>query len=73
MDRITKKFYVGANKVFIPSSFNGQTWAKRTESEAIEHAKQLLEASPNQEFAFIVKVIKVVKRDRPPYKVEVVK
>ncbi len=76
MDKITKKFYVGANKVFDTHAYGelcGKTWAKKTEAEAIEHAKEILEKNPRQEFAFVVKVIKIVKRDRPPYKVEVVK
>ena len=51
MKKITKKFYVGANKVFIPNTWGelvGKTWAKETLDEAIAHAKRILEEKPEQ-------------------------
>lgn len=74
--KITKKFYVGANKVFNTHDYGpltGETWAKKTEAEAIEHAKQILEEKPDQDFAFVVKVIKVIRRKRVPLVVETIK
>lgn len=68
-----KKFYVGTNKVFIPGAYSEKTWAKNTLGEAIAHARQILDEKPDQEFAFVVKVVAVIKRKNQPIIVEMIK
>ncbi len=71
--KITKRFYVGANKVFDTKEFGemcGKSWAKSTLEEAINHAKKILEDKPEQEYAFVVQIIRVVRRKQQPLVVE---
>lgn len=82
---ISKKFYVGSHKVFKTQFLGGRntTWAKSSLAEAIEHAKEILNAStrgqedmahrgtaPEQDYAFVVQIVKVVRRQRVPVVVE---
>jgi hypothetical protein len=64
------KFYVGSQKATQPD-YKGETWAKMTEKEAIEHATQIVKRTG--EAQFIVKIIKVVRRKPQPIVVEAVK
>jgi uncharacterized protein with NRDE domain len=57
--KIENKYYVGANKALRSG------WAKATEAEAIEHAREILARSDIEDEAIIVKVIKVVRRREP--------
>ena len=66
--KVERKFYVSHPRMKDPAN----SWAHATEAQAIEHAKQLLEADPHVEFQFIVKIIKVVKKQRTPISVEAV-
>jgi hypothetical protein len=59
-----KKFYVGRPGVA------RSAWAKDTLTEAIEHAKELVEKTGEEQV--IVKVIRVVRRVSPPIIVETV-
>lgn len=65
----SKKFYVGSNKVF-GNTDNGRSWAKKTETEALSHARRVMEEHPDQEYCFIVKIVKVIRRQKQPLLVE---
>jgi len=58
------KFYVGTNSVLDVKYREGEhkTWGHPTEHEAIEHAHKILERNPEQEYCFIVEIVKVVRR-----------
>jgi hypothetical protein len=63
----THRFYVGSPVAYK----NARDWAKKSLAEAVEHAKQRVEETGEEQF--IVKVIKVVRRKAPPVVVEDVK
>lgn len=67
--KVERKYYVAHPRMKSPTN----DWAHATEEEAIEHAKSLLEADPHTEFQFIVKIIRVVRKQRTPITVESVK
>lgn len=59
-----RRFYVAHPKI----QDNHNTWAKSTLQEAIDHATELVEKTGQTQY--IVKIIKVVSRAKPPIKVE---
>lgn len=61
-----RKFYVGH-----PKMSEDNNWAKETEREAIEHAREL--AARTGQKQIVVKVVAVVERQAPPTKVTRVK
>ena len=61
-----KMFYVGHPRVMQPTD----AWAKPTLFEAINHAKRLLEDDTENEFFVVVKVVRIVRRQRMPVLVE---
>lgn len=71
-----KRFYVGSMKAIVPQGFNGRSWAKATLQDAVEHAKQILNSSSTgnvhhgNDFAFVVKIVKVVRRAPQPVVVQ---
>lgn len=58
------KFYVGTNNVLDNKFREGtyKTWGHSTLDEALEHANNILKQAPQQEYCFIVEIIKVVRR-----------
>lgn len=60
------RFYVGSNSVL------DRAWGHSTVKNAIEHAKELMD-DQNMDETFIVQIIRVVKREHPPVRVEVIK
>jgi hypothetical protein len=61
-----KKFYVGKPEVVEGTNYN--SWGRQTLPEAIEHAKKLVQESGKP--AYIVKVIKVVRKKEQPLVIE---
>lgn len=69
MDKKTLKanrFYVGS-----PQTLRGAGWGKPTLAEAVEHAKQLLESTGEEQF--VVQIVRVVRKKEQPVVVETVK
>ena len=58
-----RRFYVGSNRM-------SPNWAKATLKEAVEHAKQILEKSPQLDETFVVQIVRVVRRKQVPLVVE---
>jgi hypothetical protein len=58
------KFYVGTNSVLDIKLREGRykTWGHETLEQSLEHANRILEKNPDQEYCFIVEIIKVVRR-----------
>ena len=77
-DKITKdaikanKFYVGSSSVFDERHDAASGWGHASLPAATEHATRLLEQSDG-ETQFIVKIVRVVRRKKPPVVVENVK
>lgn len=65
--KITRKFYCGAKEI------TTNNWAKETEAEVIEHARELLNADSTRDHVAIVRIIKIVQRKQPEITVKVVK
>jgi len=65
--KITHKFYVGARGM-IDGSRND--WAHTTLKDAIEHAKNLAEET--NEDQIVVQIIRLIRRQKPPFVVETV-
>jgi hypothetical protein len=67
------KFYVGATHIAnsIKYGTNGQ-WTHKTLAEATEHAKKLMEEQ-DTDLTIIVKIVRIVKRSKPPITIEDVK
>ena len=63
--RVERKYYCGAAQILT------NDWARKTEAEAIEHARQILASEPEKSHVAIVKIIKIVRR-RPPTKPEII-
>lgn len=64
------KFYVAASKIQDGNCHTG--WRRPTLQSAVEHAQELME-SDNSHEKYIVKIVAVVKREKPPIKVVRVK
>ena len=62
------RFYVAANRVTQP----GDTWAKPTLTEAIAHAREILDREPMKGEIYIAQLIRVVRREKAPVTVEVI-
>lgn len=60
------KFYVGSNSVF------NRDWGHSTLNKAIEHARELMNEKDMEE-VFVVQIIRVIKREKSPIKIEVIK
>lgn len=54
------KFYVGAWRMCMDLFSTQPHWAKPSLEEAVAHAEQVLEAEPEQDFALVVEVVRVV-------------
>lgn len=65
--KVERKFYCGAKDILV------NNWAKKTEAEAVEHAKDILDSDELRDKVIIVKIIGVVKRESRPTKYEKVK
>lgn len=68
-DEDFNKYYVGSNKVFIRDSYGkdrGKHWVKDTLEEAVEHAKRILEEEQDKEYTFVVKIVRVIRRQKQP-------
>lgn len=64
-------YYVGATHISASISRGcNDAWTSASLEDAIQKAKEKLEQNPHQECAHIVKIIKVVRRSKPPIVVE---
>ena len=59
-------YYVSHPKIHA----KGDTWAKRSLSAALKHAREILANNPSRDVACIVQIIRVVRRPRLPMVVE---
>lgn len=64
------KFYIGSNSVFTRE--NNKGWGHKTIDGAIIHARSMIQLEGKDE-VFIVKIVKVVTREKAPVKVVDVK
>jgi len=84
--KIRNKFYVAHPKVhcaleqardneLVPRDFNGRhkLWTKKTLKLAIEHAEEILEQNPQQDEAYVVQIVRRVRRKKAPVIVETIK
>lgn len=78
-DKVTAPFEQGQDNVAPgvtlahPKNYSTSAhWTRKDLKGAIDHAKQILENNPNQEHVAIVKIIRVVRREKTPLVVEVI-
>lgn len=64
--KLKNKFYVAASR--IQDGMCGESWRKTTLADAVEHAQTLME-SDNTNEKYIVKVVAVVRKQKPPVSV----
>jgi len=72
---ILNKYYVAHPKIgnaFVAG--RNDPWTRATESQAIEHAKNLLDGDgDHREGVVVVKIVAVIRRKKTPVKIERVK
>ena len=67
--KIKNKFYVSSPRMHANNTAH-QTWGKPTLSEAIDHAKEVLEENPDHEYEYVVQIVRVIRRQKMPVIVE---
>ena len=64
------KFYCAAEHIGRSVSLQqNDAWTRETEAEAIEHARTMLERDLTKDTVVIVKMVAVVRRQKPPVKI----
>ena len=73
-EKYHEKYYVGSDSIFRPkyhsSTMRNEAWVRNSLDEAVDQAKEILTADSTKTEVFIVKIVKVVRRQTPPIVVE---
>lgn len=72
--KMIQKYYVGAEHIAqgIANGHNDK-WTRKTEADAIAHAKRILQDDPHKDCVIVVKITHIIRRKDQPIVVEKVK
>jgi len=65
--KVSHKFYTGSKDI---GTKNKSGWAFKKSLEAVKHAQKLLIEDPTRDEVIIVKIVGVVRRFKPQFKIE---
>lgn len=73
-NRKMNKFYCAATRISSAVGLGrNDYWTKPSMDAAVKHAETILEENPDQQCIVIVKIVAVVKRQKQPVRVQVVR